>query len=133
MDIRHSLNLELAALRDGAVLAGAVLRPRADALHLPDDIHTIYDLPKHHVPPVQPLRLGGADEELRAVGARAGVSHGEDARRGVLELEVLIVKLCAVDALAARAVACTPVSDEREASGGSSSGEVSMLVEEGTA
>ena len=50
-------------------------------------------------------RGAGAQEELRAVGARAGVGHREDARAGVLELKVLILELGAVDGLAAGAVA----------------------------
>ena len=45
-------------------------------------------------------RLRGHDsgnEELRAVGVLAGVRHGELARPGVLELEVLVRELVAVD------------------------------------
>ena len=49
---------------------------------------------------------GGAQEELRAVGAGAGVGHGEGARAGVLEREVLVGELGAVDRLAARACVC---------------------------
>ena len=41
----------------------------------------------------------GGDEELRAVGVLAGVSHREEARLGVLELEVLVRELVAVDYL----------------------------------
>ena len=44
---------------------------------------------------------GGVD--LRAVGAGAGVGHGEGARAGVLEREVLVGELGAVDRLAAGA------------------------------
>ena len=44
---------------------------------------------------------GAAD--LRAVGAGAGVGHGEGARAGVLEREVLVRELGAVDRLAAGA------------------------------
>ena len=39
------------------------------------------------------LSEGGAQEELRAVGARAGVGHREDAAAGVLEGEVLVGEL----------------------------------------
>jgi hypothetical protein len=56
------------------------------------------------------LSEGGAQEELRAVGAGAGVGHREGARAGVLEREVLVGELGAVDGLAARAC----VGRERE-------------------
>lgn len=46
-----------------------------------------------------PCRLLGADEELGAVGVGPGVGHGQDARPGVLQLEVLVRKLVAVDRL----------------------------------
>lgn len=41
----------------------------------------------------------GGDEELGTVGVLAGVGHGQLALLGVLELEVLIGKLVAVDYL----------------------------------
>lgn len=47
---------------------------------------------------------------LRAVGARAGVGHREDARARVLEREVLVGELLAVDGLAAGAVAAGEVA-----------------------
>jgi hypothetical protein len=53
---------------------------------------------------VQPLGLDGAKEELAAVGVRAAVGHGQDARAGVLQLEVLVTELTAVDGLATSAV-----------------------------
>lgn len=39
----------------------------------------------------------GGDEELRSVGVLAGVGHGEETLLGVLELEVLVGELFAVD------------------------------------
>lgn len=39
----------------------------------------------------------GSDEELGAVGVGAGVGHGEKTLLGVLELEVLVLELVAVD------------------------------------
>lgn len=39
----------------------------------------------------------GGDEELRTVGVLAGIGHGQLALLGVLELEVLIGELVAVD------------------------------------
>eukprot|EP00290_Baffinella_frigidus_P012971 CAMPEP_0180153014 /NCGR_PEP_ID=MMETSP0986-20121125/23196_1 /TAXON_ID=697907 /ORGANISM="non described non described, Strain CCMP2293" /LENGTH=159 /DNA_ID=CAMNT_0022100867 /DNA_START=649 /DNA_END=1126 /DNA_ORIENTATION=- len=48
--------------------------------------------------------LDGAEEELGAVGAGAGVGHGEDTRARVLVDEVLVRELRAVDGLATGAV-----------------------------
>merc|ERR1719264_1897705 len=53
---------------------------------------------------IEPGRLHGAEEELRAVGVRAGVGHGQDAGTGVLEGEILVRKLVTVDGFAAGAV-----------------------------
>lgn len=53
---------------------------------------------------VEPVGLDGAEEELRAVGVWAGVGHGENAWASVLEREVLVGELFAVDRLAAGTV-----------------------------
>ena len=70
---------------------------------------------------IQPRCLGGAQEELGAVGAGSSVGHGEDTckvlsstaewsnhalltRAGVLQSEVLISELLAIDGLATGAV-----------------------------
>ena len=59
---------------------------------------------------VEPAGLGGAEEELGAVGVGASVGHGEDSGPGVLQLEVLILELVAVDGLAPGAVVVGEVS-----------------------
>ena len=53
---------------------------------------------------IEPRGDDGSDEELGAVSIWAGIGHGEKARFGVLELEVLILELLAVDGLAASAL-----------------------------
>ena len=47
---------------------------------------------------------------LGAVGVGAGVGHGQDPWPGVLEVEVLVVELVAVDGLAAGAVVVREVT-----------------------
>ena len=85
-------------------LLGGLPSLGAEALDLLDDIHPLHDLAEDHVLPVQPGGLGCADEELRVVGVGAGVGHGEDPRPGVLQTEVLVSELLAVDGAAASSV-----------------------------
>lgn len=59
---------------------------------------------------VEPLRLHGAQEELAAIGARPCIGHGQNAWPSMLELEVLIGELVAVDGAAARAVTAREVA-----------------------
>ena len=59
--------------------------------------------------PHQPLGLHGAKEELGSIGSRSSVGHRKNARSGVLECEVLILKLGSVDALASSTVMISEV------------------------
>eukprot|EP01043_Picozoa_sp_COSAG02_P049475 COSAG02_NODE_4971_length_4771_cov_1.547303_2_plen_235_part_00 len=93
---------ELTRVRDGDLL-GRGARLGADRLDSLDHIHTVDDDAEHDVLAVEPRGLDGAEEELGAVGSRASVGHGKDTRAGVLELEVLIGELGAVNGLAAGA------------------------------
>ncbi len=70
----------------------------------PYDVHALGDVPEHTMFAIQPCGLDGAEEELGAVGVWSGVGHGEHTRAGVLQHEVLIRELSAVDGFAARAV-----------------------------
>jgi hypothetical protein len=58
----------------------------------------------YNVLAIEPRARDSGDEELGAVGARASVGHGEEARGGVPELEVLVRELGAIDGLATSAV-----------------------------
>src|SRR5215218_10433894 len=49
------------------------------------------DLPEDRVPPVEVRRPGHRDEELRPVGARTGVRHGEQVGPVELQLGVELV------------------------------------------
>ena len=74
------------------------------AVYLLDDVHALDDLSEDDVLAVEPGGLDSADKELAAVGVGAGVGHGEDSGSGVLQLEVLVLKLVAVDGLASGSV-----------------------------
>lgn len=82
-----------------------------DALDHPHTLLvTWHDLAEDDVTTVEPRSDDGSDEELAAIGIRAGVSHGEEERLVVLEFEVLVGKLLTVNRLAAGAL-CHVVSN----------------------
>ncbi len=60
--------------------------------------------------PVEPLRDGDGDEELRPVGVGPGVGHGEEPGGVVAEDEVLVGEGPPVDGLAAGAVVVREVA-----------------------
>jgi len=59
---------------------------------------------------IKPAGLGSADKELGAIGVGSSVGHGEGANINVLQGEVLILELVAVDRLATSAVSCSEVT-----------------------
>jgi len=81
---------------------------------------------------VEPGGDDSGDEELGAVGVGTGVGHGKKTGLGVVELEVLISELVAVDGLATSAVAAGEVTTlEHEL--GDHTVESAALVAEGLA
>merc|ERR1719189_2629080 len=98
---------KLAALSDHHLLR-SFSRLGADCLELLHDVHALGDGPEDHVLAVEPRGLHGAEEELRAVGVGPRVGHGQDAGARVLEREVLVGELAAVDRLGAVAVREVP-------------------------
>lgn len=82
----------------------------AELLDLLDDIHTLDNVAEDGVLAIQPGGLDGADEELGTVGVGASVGHGEDTGASVLQGEVLISELLAVDGLATGTVAAGEVT-----------------------
>ena len=109
-------------------LLGGLAALRAERLDLLDDVHTLDDAAEDDVLTVQPVSSemranlsssrqlkrwaaenlpwawNGGQEKLRTVGVWSGVGHGQKTWRGVLKLEVLVLELVAVDALAASSV-----------------------------
>lgn len=73
-------------------------------LHLSNNIHALYNFAKNDVFAIEPVCGGGGDEELASVGVGSGVGHGQNARLGVLQLEVLVLESRSVDGLSTSAV-----------------------------
>jgi len=95
---------KLAAVRDNHGLRSPSVAA-ANALNLLDDIHATSDGTEHAVLAIQPGGGYSAQEELGAVGVGPSVCHREDSRASVLQGEVLVLELGAVDALTAGTVA----------------------------
>jgi len=64
-----------------------------------DHIQTLNNFAEDDVGTIEPRCNDGGDEELRSVGVLSSVGHGEETRLGVLQLEVLVSELLAVDGL----------------------------------
>jgi len=82
----------------------------ADSLDGLDHVQSLDDAPKDDVFSVEPLGLHRAEEKLGSVGSRPCICHRQDARAGMLQLEVLISEFGAIDALAAGSVSPSEVS-----------------------
>ena len=75
-----------------------------------DHIHAFNNRSENDVPAVQPRCLHGGDEELGSVGVGPSVGHRQDTRTGVLQDEVLVGELLAVDGLATSAIVVCEVT-----------------------
>ena len=85
-------------------LLARLARLGSKRLHLLDDIHALADLTENNVLSIKPLGLGSAEEELASVSVGASIGHGENSSSSVLQGEVLILELVAVDGLATSSV-----------------------------
>jgi len=107
--VRSDLPLELTRLSDGDLLTGFATLG-AVRLNLLDDIHAFDNSAEDDVFAVEPRGLHCRQKELRAVRIRTCVGHRENTGSGVLELEVLVGKLGAIDRLSSGAVMVSEVS-----------------------
>jgi hypothetical protein len=103
------VRLDCSRFRDNDLLrelarGGAV---RLDFFH---EVHAVNDLAEDDVGAVQPGGDNSGNEELGAVGILASVGHGQKTRLGVLDFEVLISELLAVNGLATGAIALGEVT-----------------------
>lgn len=69
-----------------------------------NNIHAFNNLTEDNVFVVQPSGLDGTDEELRTVGVGTSVGHGQNTGTGMLQGEVFISKLVAIDGFATGAI-----------------------------
>ena len=99
----HRDHSALSTVCDHDLLA-SLARLGSERLHLLDDIHALADLTENNVLSIKPLGLGSAEEELASISVGASIGHGENSRSSVLQGEVLILELVAVDGLATSSV-----------------------------
>ena len=93
---------EDSGVADGGCLLGLSVSA-ADLVELIDDFLSIDDFSEYDVLAVEPGAGYEGDEELGSVGVGSGVGHGQPALAVVLQGEVLVGELVAVDGLAAGA------------------------------
>ena len=109
----HALRLHLPAFVDGDLeLRDTGFGVHGYCLDLAHDQHAIrvQHTAKYTVLAIQPLCLDARDEELAAVGIGATVGHAQQARRIVLEREVLIGELATINANLSCAIALHKVA-----------------------
>ena len=91
-------------------LGAGFARLRAISINLLHNVQALYDLTENDVLIVQPGSLDSANEELRSVGVGSGIGRGQNARTGMLQGEVLVGKIVAIDRLAASAIVICEVT-----------------------
>jgi hypothetical protein len=91
-------------------LLGRLSFRRSATVHLVDYCLPLGDFAEDDVLAVEPAAGHEGDEELRAVGVLAGVGHREQVGLGVLQGEVLVLKLLTVDGLSSGSVVVGEVS-----------------------
>ena len=69
-----------------------------------DNAHSLHNGSENDVLSIQPRSIGRAQKELRTVGVRTGVGHGQTSGPSVSELEVLIRELVSIDGLSTSSI-----------------------------
>jgi len=92
--------LELSALGNLDSLARLVSSTLGHIFNLLHNLVSLKDLSKDNVAAVEPACDDGSNEELAAIRVLSAVGHAEEALACMLQLEVFIGELLAVDGLA---------------------------------
>jgi hypothetical protein len=103
-------HLKLSALLDLDGHLGLIAGALFAVFNLLHNLVALEHLAKDDVLAIKPGSDDRGDEELRAVGVAASVGHAEQALLCVLELEVFIIELVAIDGLATGAIALGEVT-----------------------
>lgn len=91
-------------------LLGGSTRAASKGFDSLDNVHALLDLSKDGVLTIQPAADNGGDEELGSIGVGSSIGHRQETWGGVLQLEVLIGKLVAIDGLATGTVSSSEIS-----------------------
>merc|ERR1712113_45062 len=94
--LRPIAQIQFATIRDH-YLFGRLTATGTDCLDRFNDVHAFNHRTEDDMLSVQARSLGRAQEELRSIRARASVRHGEDTFACVFQLEILVLKLFAID------------------------------------
>uniref|UniRef100_A0A0E9X487 Uncharacterized protein n=1 Tax=Anguilla anguilla TaxID=7936 RepID=A0A0E9X487_ANGAN len=105
----HCWGSELTTVCDDKLLGGLALGI-ATLFHRLHSIQPFNDFSKHHMLTVQPFGVCCADEELGTIGVGPSIGHGEGAKPSMLQSEVLIRKLVAIDGLAPSSIVVCEVT-----------------------
>jgi len=100
---RFTPDLELATVSDHDLSLGLTTLGTV-AFNGFNNIHALGDTAEHTVLAIEPWGGDGAQEELASVGVRSSIGHGQNTWPLVLQLEVFISKLVAINRLSSGAV-----------------------------
>ena len=103
-------HLKLAGFGDLDCLGRLVARPLGHIFNLVHNVVALENFAEDDMTPIEPAGHDGGNEELGAVGVLASVGHAQQTLLGVLQLEVLIGELLAVDGFPACAISSSEVA-----------------------
>ena len=78
--------------------------------YLLDNIHAFDNLSENNMFAIKPWGLGRANEKLGTVSVGSGIGHGQNSRSGVLQLEVFVLELVAVNGFSTSSIVVGEIS-----------------------
>jgi len=103
-------NFELSTLNNLDIAFWLISRCLGNLLDLLNNLVALEDLAEDNVFAIEMTWSRGGDEELRSIGILSCIGHTEKTNLGVLELEVLIWELLAIDGLSTSAIALCEIT-----------------------